>query len=168
LTAVVAALVLIAGASTAVAIAGGAANAQTDDESTQQRPDFPRRGEILDEVLSQLVADGVITQAQADAVAEAMKAKAEEVHAQMRQWREDHPGRFERGFRHGVRLGALLDDGVIDEEELAEVPDDHWLKDADGPAAKYLEDGQVTAEELRQLHEEMMELRHSQRNPGDS
>ncbi len=71
------------------------------------------------------------------------------------QWREENPGRFERGFRRGFRLGGLLEDGVIDAAEIAALPDDHPLKDPNGPAAEYLDDGQLTADELSQLREEL-------------
>jgi hypothetical protein len=164
LTALLAALVLVAGAFAATAIAGGAATAQTEDESTEQeRPDFPKRGEILDEVLADLVAGEIIDQSQADQIAAALNARAEEVRAEMQQWRDENPGRFERGFRRGFHLGGLLEDGVIDADELAELPDDHPLKDPNGPAAKYLGDDQLTKEELQELRQELHEQRHAER-----
>ncbi len=60
-----------------------------------------------------------------------------------------------RGFRRGARIGALLDDGVIDADELAELPEGHPLTDPDGPAADYLDDGQLTVEELRELRSQL-------------
>jgi hypothetical protein len=165
LTALLAALVLVAGAFAATAIAGGAATAQTEDESTEQeRPDFPKRGAIVDEVLSDLVGDNVINQSQADQIAAALQARAEEVRAEMQQWRDEHPGRFERGFKRGFHLGGLLEDGVIDSDEIAELPDDHPLKDPNGPAAKYLDDDQLTTEELRELRQELHEQRQAERD----
>jgi hypothetical protein len=165
LTALLAALVLVAGAFIATTIAGGAATAQTTENvsTDQERPDFPKRGEMLDEVLADLVTDDVINQGQADQIAAALKAKAEEVRAEMQQWREEHPGRFERGFRRGFRLGGLLEDGVIDSDEIAELPDDHPLKDPNGPAAKYLDDDQLTMEELQQLRQELHAQRQAER-----
>src|SRR5690348_16488445 len=59
----------------------GAAGAQEDPSTTEQPADEatsnprPGKGEVLDEVLDGLVADGTIDQAQADAVAEAFRAK---------------------------------------------------------------------------------------------
>ncbi len=157
LTAVIAAGVLVAGAFVATAIAGNQVSAQEapSEDSAVERPDHPGRGEVLDEVLSGLVADGVIDQGQADAVAAALRAKGEELREQREQWREENPGRFERGFRRGFRLGALLEDGVIDAAEIAALPDDHPLKDPNGPAAEYLDDGQLTADELSQLREDL-------------
>ncbi len=157
LTAVIAPGVLVAGAFVATAIVGNQVSAQEapSEDSAVERPDHPGSGEVLDEVLSGLVDDGVIDQGQADAVAAALRAKGEELREQREQWREENPGRFERGFKRGFRLGGLLEDGVIDAAEIAALPDDHPLKDPNGPAAEYLDDGQLTADELSQLREEL-------------
>ncbi len=170
LTAVIAAGVLVAGAFVATAIAGNQVSAQEapSEDSAVERPDHPGRGEVLDEVLSGLVADGVIDQGQADAVAAALEAKVEELREQREQWREDNPGRFDRGFRRGFRLGGLLEDGVIDAAEIAALPDDHPLKDTNGPAAKYLDDGQLTADELHQLHDELRQQRQADKDQTES
>lgn len=164
LTALLAALVLVAGAFAATAIAGGEATAQTFvPETDQEAPDFQKPGEILDDVLSDLVTDKVINQSQADQIAAALTARAAEVRAERQQWREEHPGRFERGFKRGFHLGGLLEDGVIDSDEIAELPDDHPLKDPNGPAAKYLGDDQLTKEELQQLRQELHAQRQAER-----
>jgi hypothetical protein len=167
LTALLAALVLVAGAFITTTIAGGAATAQTTENvsTDQERPDFPKRGEMLDEVLADLVTDDVINQGQADKIAAVLKAKAEEVRAEMQQWREENPGsgRFGRGFKRGFHLGGLLEDGVIDSDEIAELPDDHPLKDPNGPAAKYLDDDQLTMDELQQLRQELHAQRQAER-----
>jgi hypothetical protein len=157
LTAVIAAGVLVAGAFVATAVAGNQVSAQEapSGDSAVERPDHPGRGEVLDEVLSGLVDDGIIDQGQADAVAAALRAKGEELREQREQRREENPGRFERGFKRGFRLGGLLEDGVIDAAEIAALPDDHPLKDPNGPAAEYLDDGQLTADEMSQLREEL-------------
>ena len=66
----------------------GVAGAQEDPSTTEQPADSstsnlrPGRAEVLDEVLSGLVADGTLDQAQADAVAEAFAAKGEELREQ--------------------------------------------------------------------------------------
>ncbi len=157
LTALLAAVVLAAGAFAATAIASGGAIAQTtDDQSTsQERPDFPKGGDLVDEVLASFVADGDISQSLADDIAEALQARASEVREQRKQWLEDHPDHRKRDFKRGFRLGGFLEDGVIDADELAELPEDHPLKDPDGPAGPYLGDGQLTQEELQQIREEM-------------
>jgi hypothetical protein len=159
---IVAAGILVAGAFGASTIVGNQAVAQTTDLQTVgaadgERPDVPRPGDILDEVLADLVADGTLDQGDADAVRAAVEAKHEEVRAELDSWREEHPGRFERGFNRGFALGGLLEDGVIDATELAELPDDHPFNDPNGPAAEFLADGQLTADELHQIGEQRRE-----------
>lgn len=167
--AALAALVVAGGALAATAVVGGQATAQETDENAPEH-DRPQRGAILREALDELVADGTITRAQADAITDALAAKAEEYKDEIREWREQHRDKIRDGRRRAFRLGTYLDDGVIDADELAEileqVPDDHWLKDPDGPAAPYLEDDQVTLDELRELRQELHEQRHDER--GDA
>jgi len=154
---IAAAGVLVAGAFAASTIVDGQALAQTADEPAAERPDIPKPGNILDEVLSDLVEDETLDQGQADAVKAALAARHEEVRAEIDEWRQDHPGRFERGFARGFAMSDLLEDGVIDAGELAELPDDHPLKDPDGPAAEFLDDGELSDDELRQLGEQRRE-----------
>jgi len=165
---IAAAGVLVAGAFTASAIVNGPALAQTTEAPTAEaptdgRPDFLRPGEIVDEVLADLVADGTLERGDADAVKAALEARYEEVRAEMEAWRSENPGRFERGFKRGFAMGGLLEDGVIDATELAELPDDHPLNDPDGPAAEFLADGQLTKDELKQLGEPLHERRAADR-----
>ena len=154
--------VLAALAASGILIAGGfvasAVSAPTS-ATAQEAPDTaddvvrPERGTILNEVLEQLVSDGVIDSDQATAIAGALEAK----HDEMREQFGDRP-RFQGhgGFRDGDRpdMPGFLEDGVIDADELAQLPDGHPLTDPDGPAADYLDDGQLTAEELEELHGE--------------
>jgi len=168
---IAAAGVLVAGAFAASTIVNGPALAQTTETPTAaapaaDRPDFPRPGDILDEVLGDLVGDGTLDQGDADAVRTALEARHEEVRAEMEAWREENPGRFERGFRRGFAMGGLLEDGVIDTAELAELPDDHPSKDPDGPAAEFLIDGQLTEDELSHLGERLHEHRAGDRSPS--
>jgi hypothetical protein len=165
---IAAAGVLVAGAFAASTIVNGPALAQTTEAPTaevpaDERPDFPKPGEILDEVLGDLVADGTLDQGDADAVKAALGARHEEVRAEMEAWRADNPGRFERGFKRGFAMGGLLEDGAIDAAELAELPNGHPLNDPDGPAAEYLTDGQLTEDELKQLGEQLHERRAGDR-----
>jgi hypothetical protein len=166
---IAAAGVLMAGAFAASTVVDGPVLAQTTEDSAVEAPDagrpaFPRHGEILAEVLDDLVADGTLEQGDADAVEAAYEARREEVRAEMEAWREENPGSFERGFKRGFALGGLLDDGVIDASELAELPDDHPLNDPDGPAAEFLADGQLTEDELKQLGEQRRERRADDRD----
>lgn len=134
--------VLVAGAFVASSMTDSAAVAQTPEDNTTEQIQRPDRGSVLEDVLSELVADGTITQAQADAVADALEAKREE----LKENRPDRPDRRKRGFmrRHVMRL---LDDGVISADEISELPDGHPFKDADGPFADLIEDGQITQAE---------------------
>lgn len=156
LAAVAAAGVLVAGAFTASVVAGSnPATAQTEEESTEVAPRGP--GSLLAEVLDELVAEGTIDQQTADEIAAAIEVKVEEKRAS---------GEFgPRGHRHGRghgQLEGLLDDGVISEDELTELPDDHPLNDPDGPAADYL-DGGITEEELDEIRSEHREARAAER-----
>ena len=169
---ITAAGVLVAGAFAASTIVGTPAEAQvaanaaieTDEVEVPARPGSAGPGAILDEVLGDLVADGTLDQGEADAVKAALEAKHAEVRAEMEAWRDENPGRFERGFKRGFGMGGMLEDGVIDAAELAELPDDHPLKDADGPAAEYLADGQLTEAELKAMGEEFHQRRGGDRS----
>jgi hypothetical protein len=137
---------LVTGGIVGAAVAAPASfSAQTDQTTTTTSvPDERRHAGLVAETLDQLVEDGVITQEQADQVGQAL-ADA---------FAEKFRGRpFRHGLGLGLRLGSLLDDGVITAEELAELPDDHPLKDPDGPLAAALEDGQITVAELREAYE---------------
>lgn len=187
-----------------VASAVSSPDAAVAQEGTGNRPEgpFPRVMGFLEEVLDDLVGDDTLTQDQADAVLEAAEEKASEFKTELRANRElleglledgviteeetaDLPGdhflfddRFDeawedgelsvedlRGphrhwrhpFRHGLRLGALLDDGVIDQREYDALPEDHPLKQAD--VTEYLEDGQIAPDELREIFSDLKDSR---------
>ena len=139
--------VLVAGAFAASMIVDGQAIAQTIDEPAVERPDVPKPEEILDEVLADLVADETLDQVEADAVKDALEDRHAEVRAQLDEWRENNPGRGERD----PAIAGMLEDGVIDTDELAKLPDDHPFNDPNGPAAEFLDDGELSADELREL-----------------
>ena len=89
---------------------------------------------VLEDVLSGLVDDGTITQEQSDAIVSAVEDRAEELRAQFKEQRE--------------QLREFLEDGVISADELAQLPEDHPLRNVD---ESLLEDGQLTRDELREL-----------------
>lgn len=62
---------------------------------------------------------------------------------------------FRRGhhFRHGLRLGALLDDGGIDQEEYDSLDDDHPLKQID--VSEYFDDGLITPDEFSEIFSDL-------------
>jgi hypothetical protein len=164
IAALTAAGVLVAAAFTvSVVTDGGVANAQVPDEGTTT-VERPERGAHFRDVLDELVAAGTIRQDQADAIDEAMKAKFEELRESGEGFRA--PGR--RGFGGGHHFGELLEDDVISADELAELPDDHPFNDPDGPAADYLDDGQLTREELREIHEQAREQHRAERQGSDA
>ncbi len=156
--------VLAIGAFAASTIADGQAFAQTADDSAVERPDIPKPGDILDEVLSDLVADETLDQRQADAVKAELEARHAEARAQHAERRDDHPGRPGHGVARGFDMGGLMEDGVIDSDELAELPDDHPFRDTDGPAARFLDDGELSEDELSDLGEQLRERRFDERS----
>lgn len=127
-------------------------DSQSDDTTTDDTATRPGRRDILGEVLDGLVTDGVITQDQADQIRDALTAKREELRTEFGDLRGERGFGDRRGFRgFGPAFGEFLADGVIDADELAQLPEGNPLTDPDGPAAPYLEDGQITQEELDQL-----------------
>lgn len=149
----VAAALLVAGAVVAVTVVAPSAIAQESDRDTPEavsdRPEA-KRGDVLAQVLGSLVADGTLDRAQADAVEAALRETAIE--------RRPLRRAAHRGAQAGFRLGRLLADDVIDADELATLGDAHPLRDPDGPAVDYLDDGQLTIEELRTIRREWKEL----------
>ena len=116
----------IAGIGLAVAITGGSlvvatvspiglAGAQDESDTSQEEPaeegrEAPRHHDVLGEVLDELVADGTIDQADADAVEEAMEARRDE-------FRANHPGPDRPGHDPTQRLDdaqTRLDDAIAD------------------------------------------------------
>ncbi len=90
-------------------------------------------GGVLSDVLDELVGNGTITQTQADAIEQAVEDKRAEIQAERERLRE--------------QMQTFLEDGVLSADELAQLPEDHPLRNLD----QYLEDGQLTQDELRAL-----------------
>ena len=159
LTSLIAAGVLVAGVAVAGIVAGSSAEAQGVPAEEGAPPSVkPERATVIQDVLDELVAEGEITQGQADTILAALQEKREELRASHQ---DGHRRGFRRGARFGFNLRGLIEDGVIDAAELAELPEGHPLTDPDGPFAEALEDGEITAEELREVREELREQRHS-------
>jgi hypothetical protein len=141
---VAAAGILVAGAFVASTATDSPAEAQTpEDTTTQERPERPEKGAILDEVLGELVTAGTIDQGQADAVKAALEAKHEELKAN----RPDGDRKGDRREHFKAQIEELLDDGLISAEEIAELPERHPFNNEDGAFAELLEDGQITQAE---------------------
>lgn len=153
----VAALVLVAGVSIANVVVSPAADAQEQDRApTEDAPrDGANRRGILTEVLDRLVGEGTLSRAQADAVEQAIREEAAERKPLRRAAR--------RGAERGYRLGRLLADDVIDAEELEMLREDHPLRNPDGLAGPYLDDGRLTIEELKLIRQAWKESRSVER-----
>jgi polyhydroxyalkanoate synthesis regulator phasin len=164
-------LLVGAGFLTSVISAPGAAQAQdtTEDDSTQPGtvPDDSQEPEgrflrpalgFLEDVLDDLIADGTLTDEQADAVVDAVEAKAQDLidehGGELRERLRDGRGHW-APFKNGLRFGALLDDGGIDQDEYDALVEDHPLKQVD--VTEYLADGTITPEELRELMADLWE-----------
>lgn len=65
--------------------------------------------------------------------------------------------RWRGPFRNGLGLGSVLDDGGIDQDEYDALADDHPLKQVD--VSEYLEDGQITPDELREIFSDLKDAR---------
>ena len=115
------------------ATAAFAAPSAVSDTARQVSNAATVAGSLLAEVLADLVADGVITQEQSDAIVGAVDTRVEEKRTEMRELRE--------------LVAGFLEDGVVTAEELEQLPEDHPWRNLDD----FLADGQLTIEELRQL-----------------
>jgi hypothetical protein len=113
---------LLVGGATAVLAHGGILGGGPEGATT-----------ILTDVLDDLVTDGTINQAQADAVENAIEERRTELRDAAQARREQ--------FR------TFLEDGTLSADELAQLPEDSPLRNLD----QFLEDGQLTRDELRQL-----------------
>ncbi|MGI9584230.1 MAG: hypothetical protein ACR2N7_01410 [Acidimicrobiia bacterium] len=131
--------VLVAGAFVASTVTVSPADAQTDETNTVE--ERPEPGEGLETIMAELVADGTLTQAQADTVQDRLVTAREEHRAERQERREAR-----REARSQIR--GFLDDDVITADELAQLSDDHPLLDPDGPLGDALEDGGITRAEL--------------------
>ena len=91
-------------------------------------------GGFLEEVLAELVSGGTITQAQSDAITDALQAKADEKMAEMEARR--------------TLIEGFVEDGVITQDEINQLPEDDPLRAAFNSIA---DDGQITLDQLREL-----------------
>ena len=143
----VAGFLLVAGAAVAAAAPGlvnsassliGAGDVGLDDGRIALHAGG--EGSLLDEVLTELVADGVITHEQSDAITEALTTRAEDRRAEFEAERERLRAMWEQ-------IRGFLEDGVISSDEITQLPEDNPFSAIEG----ILEDGQVTVEELQSL-----------------
>lgn len=116
----------------------------------------------LRELIHDMLEDGVITESEAEQLPDDHPFLGERFDEawedgeltvdEIRELTGHHRG---RAFRRGARLGALLDDGGIDETEwsdlLSNLPEDHPFNDVD--LSGYLDDGLITVDELREIRQ---------------
>lgn len=148
LASIAAAGILAVGAFAAVSISASGAEAQVDDrpaETTVTDSAAEDRPTPFVDILDELVADGTLTQDQADAVLERFRAAWEEGADEREERRERRQAH--RRWHFKAQVERLLEDGVITADEIAELPDGHPFNDPDGPFAELLEDGQITQAE---------------------
>jgi hypothetical protein len=147
----IAGFLLIAGATVAVAAPGLArdaaqlfngtlAPAASPDPSAAPTP-TTEKDPLLSQVLADLVTQGVITQDQSDAITKALQAKVDEQRAQAEQRRQEMQQEWQQ-------IQGFLQDGVITQDEIDQLPADSALRQAFDSIAK---NGQVTLDQLRQL-----------------
>ncbi len=158
LASIAAAGVLVAGAFVAGVVTDAPATAQTLDPAVTE--DGDRTGPF-EEVMNGLVADGTLTQAQADEVEARLRAAHEDV-------REERMERRNERRENRAQIREYLEDGVIDSAELAELGDDHPFNDPDGPFADAAADGELTKEELQEIKEQLREERRQAREGADA
>jgi len=109
----------------------------------------------LRELTRDLIEDGVVTEEEASELpddhwllGDVFDGAWEDGELSVEEIRELKPRRG-HPFRHGMRLGALLDDGGIDQEEYDDLDEEHPLKQLD--VSDYLEDRLITPGELREI-----------------
>jgi polyhydroxyalkanoate synthesis regulator phasin len=152
----VAGFLLIAGAAAATAaptvldraqaaLQAEASPAPSDSPSTGTQPGtrpFVLKGaaeDVLNKVLSDLVADGTLTQAQADAITNGIKTEIANRQAELEQLRQQWQQTRDQ-------LKTFLEDGVITQDEIDTLPADNPLRLAFDSIAQ---NGQVTLDQLQ-------------------
>jgi hypothetical protein len=138
-------------------------------DATENRIDeWKAENRQLHDQLSDILEDGAITEEEASVLpddhwlfGDAFDEAWEDGELSLDDLRELRP--FRRGhdllprehdlFRHGLRFGALLDDGGIDQEEYDNLDDEHPLKQLD--VSEYLEDGLISPDELREIFSDL-------------
>ena len=106
------------------------------------------------ELLEGLLDDGVITEDELPEDHFLFDERLDEAWEDGELSSDDLRGAHRRGpFRHGLRFGALLDDGGIDQSEYDALPEDHPLRQID--VTEYLEDGQITPDEFREIFSDL-------------
>ena len=112
--------------------------------------------DVLNKVLSDLVADGTITQAQADAITNGVKTEIADRQAELEQLRQQWQQTRDQ-------LKTFLEDGVITQDEIDTLPADNPLRIAFDSIAQ---NGQVTLDQLKNFLPYGGEYLHHGTGPG--
>lgn len=91
---------------------------------------------LLEGVLADLVAEGTITEVQADAITTALAEKRSQA--------------LEEAKAALDQLKAFWEDDVLTSDEISQLPFADRITDENGPLADALEDGEITREEFRE------------------
>lgn len=115
------------------------------------------------ELISDILEDGVVTDEEASELpddhwllGEAFDEAWEDGELTVDEIREIRP-LHKHPFTRGMRFGALLDDGGIDQDEYDNLGENHPLEQID--ASDYLEDGLITPDELREIFSDLRDAR---------
>jgi hypothetical protein len=108
-------------------------------------------GQLLDDVLTDLVDNGTISQAQADSINDALDQAVADKQAEFEAQRQQMEQTWDQ-------IHSFLEDGVITSDEIAQLPEDNPLSNLED----ILADGQITQEEL----DSVMVGPHFMRGPG--
>jgi hypothetical protein len=128
------------------------ATAQTDDAPEADAPIVEmKRGERISSFFDDMVAEGVISQDQANTMLAELESRHEERVAERQERREAFESAFE--------------DDVLTVAELEELGADRIL-DEDGPFAEALADGELTRDEFEAIHAELGPRHHRGPGPG--
>lgn len=98
--------------------------------------------ERVTEKLDELVDEEVITSEEADLAERLFDALYSLVEDEIEERRTEQE-----------KLNRFLEDDLLTAAELAQLPEDHPLRDTDGPFSKYLQDGQITEAELDEIRD---------------
>jgi polyhydroxyalkanoate synthesis regulator phasin len=134
------------------------------DAVSEKAEEVKEEREAIHDAIKAALEDGALTEQEAlDAgvpddhwlfTAEALEEAWEDGQLTGEEIREARPHPRRDAFRKGAHLGALLDDGGIDQDEYEALGDDHPLKEAD--VSEYFEDdGLITVDELRELKDQL-------------
>ena len=118
-------------------------------------------GQALDEVLSDLVSKGTITQDQSDAITAGLEAKRTEAQAARDEARQ-------QAQETRAQLESFWADGVLTVDEIQQLPNADWILSPDSPFADALADGQITKDEMQALRPLGRRGHHSGWGLGDA